>query len=351
MNRIHVPVRDAYDVLIERGILQRCGEILKAEELFSADTCVIITDDNVDRYYGETVEKSLQEAGFKTTKFVFPHGEASKSIATLQQIYSFLCQKEITRSDCLIALGGGVVGDITGYAAATFLRGLHYVQIPTSLLAQVDSSVGGKTAVDLPEGKNLVGAFKQPAIVLCDPDTLSTLPEEFLRDGMGEVIKYGMIADAKLFDLLCGLDLQSVQAHFDEIIPVCVGIKRDVVAEDEMDTGLRMILNFGHTLGHAVEAYYHYETYTHGCAVAAGMCLMTKYCGNPEEYERLRSCVERYGLLTDVPAPMGELLALCGHDKKRTGGRLRYVVCSPIGTAKIHNEWLSDFRKQFERTV
>lgn len=349
MNRIHVPVQQAYDVLIERGILGRCGSVLK--ELIPSDACVIITDDNVDRLYAQQVENSLRESGYRVEKFVFPHGEASKNNATLMQIYSFLCQKEITRSDCLIALGGGVVGDMTGYAAATYLRGLRYVQMPTSLLAQVDSSVGGKTAIDLPEGKNLVGAFKQPNVVLCDPDALSTLPEEFLTDGMGEVIKYGMIADAKLFELLCTLDLKSIQAHFDEIIPVCVGIKRDVVAEDELETGLRMILNFGHTLGHAIEAYYHYETYTHGCAVGAGMCLMTKYCGTPEEYRRLKDCVERYGLPSDVPAPLEALVSLCGHDKKRAGGSIRYIVCSPVGTANIRKATLPDFRKLFERTV
>lgn len=291
MQKIHVPVNDAYDVLVERGILQNCGELIK--NTVSAGTCVIITDDNVDKLYSGTVEQSLKDNGFRTAKFVFPHGETSKNAGTLLQIWSFLCQNEITRSDCLIALGGGVVGDITGFAAATFLRGLPYIQIPTSLLAQVDSSVGGKTAIDLPEGKNLVGAFKQPAAVLCDPDTLSTLPEEFLIDGMGEVIKYGMIADAELFRNLCRYDLGNIREHLDEIIPVCISIKRDVVAEDELDTGRRMILNFGHTLGHAIEAYYHYETYTHGCAVAAGMCLMTKYCGSSEDYEILKQCAER----------------------------------------------------------
>lgn len=348
MNTIHVPVGDAYDVHIERGILSRCGELIS--ELLTPSTCVIITDDNVDRFYGATVEQSLKNAGFQTAKYVFPHGEASKCADTLLKIYSFLCANEITRTDCLVALGGGVVGDITGFAAATFLRGMKYVQIPTSLLAQVDSSVGGKTAIDLPEGKNLVGAFKQPAVVLCDPDTLRTLPEAFLIDGMGEVIKYGMIADTKLFELLCQCDLSNVQSHFDEIIPACVAIKRDVVAEDELDTGLRMILNFGHTLGHAIEAYYHYQTYTHGCAVAAGMCLMTKYHNSAEEYERLKACVAHYHLPTDVEAPLDELLALCGHDKKRAGAQLRYIVCTPIGTAQIRSGSLAQFRACFERS-
>ncbi len=349
MTTIHVPVQQAYDVHIERGILAKCGEI--ARDLVKADTCAIITDDNVDRLYSAAVEHSLREAGFAVVKFVFPHGESSKCADTLLRIYSFLCQNNVTRSDCLIALGGGVVGDITGFAAATFLRGMSYIQIPTSLLAQVDSSVGGKTAIDLPEGKNLVGAFKQPKVVLCDPDVLQTLPREFLIDGMGEVIKYGMIADGALFDLLCECELSTVQEHFDKIIPICVGIKRDVVAEDELDTGLRMILNFGHTLGHAVEAYYHYETYTHGCAVAVGMCLMTRYCGDAQAFARLKACCERYELPTDVEAPMTALLDLCGHDKKRAGGKIRYIVCDPIGTANIKSAEIPAFRALFERTV
>lgn len=349
MQKIHVPVdKHAYDVLIERGLVRQCGKVIK--ELCSAETCVIITDDNVDKFYSDTVELSLKENGFQVARFVFPHGETAKNAETLLNIYSFLCQHEITRSDCLIALGGGVVGDITGFAAATFLRGLDYIQIPTSLLAQVDSSVGGKTAIDLPEGKNLVGAFKQPLTVLCDPDTLDTLPEEFLIDGMGEVIKYGMIADAQLFETLCSYDLGNIRQHLDEIIPVCVGIKRDVVAEDELDTGLRMILNFGHTLGHAIEAYYHYETYTHGCAVAAGMCLMTKYCGNAQNEEKLRNCVERYHLPSAVPVPAETLTSLCGSDKKRTGAKLRYIVCDPIGKAEIRCDSLADFQKHFQKT-
>lgn len=347
MNKIHVPVQNAYDVLIERGLLGRCGQIIG--NLISGSTCAIITDDHVDALYSAVLEQALHDAGLKTVRYVFPHGEASKCAATLLKIYSFLCENDITRGDCLIALGGGVVGDITGFAAATYLRGLPYVQIPTSLLAQVDSSVGGKTAIDLPEGKNLVGAFKQPSVVICDPELLRTLPEAFLTDGMGEVIKYGMIADPKLFDLLCACDLSTVQAHFDEIIPACIAVKRDVVAEDECDTGLRMILNFGHTLGHAIEAYYHYETYTHGCAVGAGMCLMTQYNGDPADYARLKACCERYKLPTSVEAPLSVLLPLCGHDKKRLGGDIRYITCQPIGTAHIKTAPFHEFCRLFER--
>lgn len=345
MKTISVHTQNPYDVLVERGILSRCGEYIKP--LAKGTKCAIITDDNVNALYADTVTASLESSGFSVVKFVFPHGEGSKNAQTLLDIYAFLCKNEITRSDCLIALGGGVVGDITGFAAATFLRGMQYVQIPTTLLAQVDSSVGGKTAIDLPQGKNLVGAFKQPIVVLCDPDALSTLPEVFLADGMGEVIKYGMIRDAKLFDQLCGLNLETVQAQFDEIIPTCIAIKRDVVEADPFDHGERMILNFGHTLAHAIETYYHYETYTHGSAVAAGMCMMTKHCGTLDQYMQLCACVNAYKLPITVDAPLGELIPLCGGDKKRAGGNLRYVVCEPTGNAQIRTVTLQEFHDLF----
>ena len=236
-----------------------------------------------------------------------------------------------------------MVGDITGFAAATYLRGLDYLQIPTSLLAQVDSSVGGKTAIDLTGGKNLVGAFKQPVAVLCDLDTLHTLPKLFLADGMGEVIKYGMIRDEKLFTLLEQHTLETVSEVMDEIVPTCIDIKRDVVEHDEFDTGERMILNFGHTLGHAVESYYHYETYTHGSAVAAGMCMMTKATCTPELYVRLCDCVKAYDLPTEVDAPVAELVPLCGNDKKRASASLRFIVCETIGKAEIRSMPFTEF--------
>ncbi len=345
MKTIRVNTQTPYDVLVERGILGRCGEYIAP--LLKGRKCAVITDDNVDALYADKVLSSLEANGISAVKFVFPHGESSKNAQTLLDIYAFLCENEITRSDCLIALGGGVVGDITGFAAATFLRGMQYVQIPTTLLAQVDSSVGGKTAIDLAQGKNLVGAFKQPAVVLCDPDALSTLPELFLADGMGEVIKYGMIRDAELFDTLCGLDLSTVQAQFDEIIPTCIAIKRDVVEHDPFDHGERMILNFGHTLAHAIETYYHYETYTHGSAVAAGMCMMTKQCGTAEQYAKLCACCESYKLPTTVDAPLADLIPLCSGDKKRAGGNLRYVVCEPTGNAEIRTVTLQEFRDLF----
>lgn len=341
MRTITVHASQTYPIWIERGLLAQCGALLRKQ--IKAQTAAVITDDHVDAIYGDIVVQSLEQNGFRVLKFVIPHGEASKCSTTLNQIYDFLCENNMTRTDCLVALGGGVVGDITGFAAATYLRGLDYMQIPTSLLAQVDSSVGGKTAIDLPGGKNLVGAFKQPVAVLCDPDTLHTLPKEFLADGMGEVIKYGMIRDAELFALLEQHTLENVTEVMEEIIATCIDIKRDVVEHDEFDTGERMILNFGHTLGHAVESYYHYETYTHGAAVAAGMCMMAEKTCAAEVYQRLCNCVTSYGLPTSVEASMDQLVPLCGNDKKRASASLRFIVCETIGMAQIRTMPFGEF--------
>ncbi len=349
MKCITVNASQAYPIYIERGLLGRCGALLR--EHTKAQTAAVITDDNVDRLYGEAVTASLKNNGFHVVKMVFPHGEASKCSATLQQIYDFLCENSITRTDCLVALGGGVVGDITGFAAATFLRGLDYFQLPTSLLAQVDSSVGGKTAIDLPGGKNLVGAFKQPAAVLCDIDALQTLPEKFFSDGMGEVIKYGMIRSAELFECLEKHTPVTIWNDMDEIISACIDIKRQVVENDEFDTGERMILNYGHTLGHAVESYYHYETYTHGSAVAAGMCMMAEKTCSAAVYQRLCRCVEAYGLPSAVPVPMAELVPLCGKDKKRASAALRFIVCETVGNAQIRSMPFTEFAAWMEGKV
>ncbi len=334
MKQINVGTSTPYPIYIERGMLANCGVYIRQST--KAVRAAIITDDNVDKFHSDTLIRSLEESGFTALKFVFPHGEASKCSDTLNAIYDFLCENDITRTDCLIALGGGVVGDITGFAAATYLRGIDYIQVPTSLLAMTDSSVGGKTAIDIRGGKNLVGAFKQPTCVICDPDTLTTLPREFLCDGMGEVVKYGMIADADLFAMLEAHTLDDLTPILPDIIARCVDIKRDVVEEDEFDLGRRLILNYGHTLAHAIEGYYHYTTYTHGCAVAAGMCLMAKRTSDATVYERLCHCVENYDLPTSVTVSVADLLPYCGHDKKRQGDTLRYVTCEQIGKAEIH---------------
>lgn len=350
--KITVKASGTYDVIIGTDLIRSCGEYIKA--VTKAEKLAVITDDNVNGFYGDTVVKALESSGFTVCRFVFPHGEASKSADTLLRIWNFLCENNFTRSDCLVALGGGVVGDITGFAAASYLRGMDFVQIPTSLLAQVDSSVGGKTAIDLPGGKNLVGAFKQPKLVLADIDTLDTLPEEFFTDGMGEVVKYGMIKSAELFSQLEKYTAASLRNDKDalaDIIYRCVGIKRDVVEADEFDKGERMLLNFGHTLGHSIEQHYNYTGISHGMAVAKGMEMITALAekrGMCQKglTEKLISCLEKYKLNIQIEPKTNQLGAACMNDKKRSGGSINIIICSEAGKSsavKMTVEEFTDF--------
>ncbi len=348
MKTVTVNASKKYEIFIERGIIENCGKYVS--NCVKSEKFAVITDDIVDSLYSDKVMKSLSDYGLTVVKFVFEHGEQSKCSDTLNRIYEFLCENNITRSDCIIALGGGVTGDMAGYASGTFLRGIPYIQIPTTLLAQIDSSVGGKTAIDLPCGKNLVGVFKQPECVICDPDVLKTLTPGILSDGMAEAIKYGMIRDNSLFELIAEHNLENVDEVLEDIIFRCISIKRDVVEADEFDKGERMILNFGHTLGHAVESYYHYKTYTHGSAVAVGMMLITeRACQNnecdSETYHKLKECIEAYKLPLNVPAEMKELAPLCLKDKKREGSHTNIIVCGEIGNCTIKNLLIEDFMK------
>lgn len=343
MKKIRVQTSASYDIYIERGLIKNCGDIIA--NTIKTRKIAVISDNIVDKLYYDIIETSLKKSGFTVSKFVFPAGEASKSTETLNRIYDFLCENNITRSDCIIALGGGVVGDITGFAAATFLRGLDYIQIPTTLLAQIDSSVGGKTAIDLPCGKNLVGAFKQPKCVICDSDVLSTLSDEIMSDGMAEAIKYGMIRDPELFDLIASHKLENVNEIIDDIVYKSISIKRDVVENDEFDTGERMILNFGHTLGHAIESYYNYQTFTHGSAVAIGMCMITEKGCEKNILDKLISCVNAYNLPHCCNAPVNELIKLCSNDKKRESDNINFILCQKIGQASIHKVSVSEFEK------
>lgn len=336
-----VDITGSLDALGE-SIRQRLGDCRLA----------IVTDDHVAPLYLAQVEASLDRAGLAHTSLVLPHGEPTKCLAQLAHLYDFLCASHITRSDALIALGGGVVGDLTGLAAATFLRGIGFVQVPTTLLAQVDSSVGGKVAVDLPQGKNLVGAFYQPAMVLCCPDTLNTLTEHFWRDGLGEVVKYGCIGDAELFRLLeaCAPGGRAgLMAHIDVILQHCIQAKASVVARDEHDTGLRMTLNFGHTIGHAVETCQHYAGLSHGEAVALGMAVMTRLTERrgmtaPGTSVRLEHLLTALGLPTTLPdIPEEELLRAMGMDKKSAGKNLRVIVLEEIGACRIHTTQVDFF--------
>lgn len=346
MKRINVRTSHPYEVLIERGGIKKCGEYISA--ITSSRKAVIITDDIVGGLYAETVLESMKENGFECSVFTFSNGEQSKCLATFGDILDFLCESAITRSDIIIALGGGVVGDITGFAAASYLRGVEFVQIPTTLLAQIDSSVGGKTAIDIKGGKNLVGAFKQPALVICDSDTLKTLTPEILSDGMAEAIKYGMIRDEKLFELIESHNLDTIDEVMDELVYTCIDIKRDVVEHDEFDKGERMILNFGHTLGHALEGWHNYTDYTHGMGVAAGMCMITERLASAELAERLKKCTQAYRLPTGTDIPMSELLPYCSKDKKRESGNLSYIICNEIGKAEIVKVTVGEFSRLME---
>lgn len=272
MKSVTVNTSTPYDVLIEKGCLSRCGEF--AAKLFvpQKSTAAIITDDRVSSLYLKTVSDSFQKAGFSVCSLVFPNGEDSKSHDTLLQVYDFLIQNNITRTDFIVALGGGVVGDLAGFAAATYLRGIRFMQIPTTFLAAIDSSVGGKTAVNIPAGKNLIGAFHQPSLVVCDPDTFQTLEPQTFADGCAEMIKYAMIWSEDFLKLLESCDINE---QIEEIVAYCVDIKRQVVEQDELDSSIRMILNYGHTLGHAIEKVTNHAV-THGHGVAMGMVLITR---------------------------------------------------------------------------
>ena len=334
MNTISVQASESYDILIGTGLLKLAGEHIRT--VFKGCNAAIISDSNVWPLYGEHLSDSLRKSGIETTSFVFPAGEASKNAQTYHQILDFLCEKKITRSDLIIALGGGVVGDITGFAAATYLRGIAYIQIPTSLLSMVDSSVGGKTAIDLPAGKNLVGAFKQPRLVLCDVATLATLPYREFLDGCAEVIKYGMLYDQSLTDYL-----QENGPDFDReyVISKCIAFKRDVVQVDEFDVGARQKLNLGHTIGHGIEAASNFAI-SHGQAVAAGMAIITRAAAKQglcttQTAQVLCSVLEKFSLPTGTVFPAHMLYQTALTDKKRTGSTVNLIIPRNIGNCEI----------------
>ena len=276
MYKLNIDVKHKqYDILIQKGLFKNIGQNIK--EIYNNKKIVIITDSNVEHIYGEALRDNLEKGGFDVETIVVGAGECSKSLEVLQQVYTRLIDANITRGDMIIAFGGGVIGDLCGFAAATYLRGVKFIQIPTTLLAQIDSSIGGKVAVNHLKGKNLIGSFYHPEVVLIDPELLKTLDDRFLYDGMAEVIKYASIKDKELFNKL--LKYNSVDELFrdiEKIIYTCCSVKKYVVENDERDTGIRMLLNFGHTLGHGIEKYFNYEKYTHGEAVAIGMYTITK---------------------------------------------------------------------------
>lgn len=334
MKTITVHTSRQYQVLIERGVLSQLGTY--AAQLKTPGKAAIISDSNVWPIYGQIAESSLVSAGFEVLHHYFPAGEVSKNADTYLDIVNFLADNKLTRSDLIIALGGGVVGDVTGFAAATYLRGVAYIQIPTTLLAMVDSSVGGKTAIDLPAGKNLLGAFYQPSLVLCDPDTLNTLPEEIFRDGCAEVIKYGVLYDNDLFSHL----LQKGLAFDREsVIARCVELKKNVVTADEFDLGERQKLNLGHTIGHGVEAGSSF-TISHGQAVAIGMAIIARAaCAlsicDKNTAEQIHAILTKFSLSSKSPFNAKQLFDAALSDKKRAGDTVNLIVPETIGRCII----------------
>lgn len=348
MTTVTVRASRPYEVTIGRGLLDTVGR--QAAGQWKGRSAAVVSDSTVAPLYLNRVKDSLERAGFRVHSFVFPAGEDQKNGGTYLKLLEFLAARRLTRADGLIALGGGVVGDLAGFAAATFLRGIGFLQLPTTLLAAVDSSVGGKTAIDLTNGKNLAGAFYQPQAVLCDLDTLDTLPAEVFADGCAEVIKYGMIGDPAL---LARLETVDFRADPEELVARCVAQKRDLVEQDEFDTGARQLLNLGHTLGHGVEACSRY-TVSHGRAVAIGMTLVTRaavaFGRCPAEVlPRLRRLLERYGLPDATAYSAQALYEKTLSDKKRSGDTISLVVPIAWGASQLVRIPVSELPAWIER--
>ena len=341
MKKISVNASKKYDVIVEKGALDRIGEY--AKEIGVSGKALVVSDSNVAPIYMERVKASLEKAGISVFEFVFPSGEASKNAKTYLEILNFLAENHFSRKDTLFALGGGVTGDLTGFSAATYMRGVRFVQIPTSLLAAVDSSVGGKTGIDLEQGKNLAGAFCQPAMVVFDTDVLSTLPEEYFSDGMAEVIKYAVIRGREIDRLL----MEDYRKNLEEIIIRSIEIKRDVVEADEFEGGIRKILNFGHTAGHAIETEAEY-TLSHGKCVAMGMYIVTKAWENRGLCKKgtcdiLKKMLDLFSLDTKCPYSPETLLKRAESDKKADDEGVSLVVPLGMGECDVVKISMNEF--------
>lgn len=341
MKTVTVAASEQYEVLIGEGLSDAVGGLCAA--VVPNGTVAVVSDSNVFPLYGERVCQSLQTSGFRVETFVFPAGEQQKNLTTYGDLLHFLCEKELTRTDTLLALGGGVVGDLTGFAAATYLRGIPFIGVPTSLLAMVDSSVGGKTAVDLDIGKNQVGCFYQPRRVICDPLTLGTLPDEQWACGSAEVIKYGLLGNEPFFR---ALDEKPMESWMEEVIATCVSMKRDIVEQDEFEHGCRKLLNLGHSVGHAVETASHYQI-LHGQAVAIGMAVITraavqKGICEPTVLEETERLLQQYGLPVATDFSAEELVKIMCNDKKRQGDWMQLVVPEQIGVCRVEKVPIGD---------
>ena len=332
MKTINVNASSSYEIIIGGGLLRSLGEQMR-RTVGEARIC-IVTDDKVDALYSDLAQKSLAEFGYSFEKFVFPNGEASKNTTTLVSLLEFLAKNRFTRSDCIVALGGGVVGDMAGFAAGIYLRGIRFVQVPTTLLAAVDSSVGGKTAVDLAAGKNLAGVFHQPSLVLCDTDTLNTLEKQTFSDGCAEVIKYAIINNRPMFDRL----KSGIKGNVEQIIAECVAHKAEIVGADEFDRGARQLLNLGHTIGHAIELCSDL-TISHGSAVAIGTVVVAKIAVSlgicpADDLSEIIGLLKSEGLPTECRFSAKELANIASADKKRASESITLILPYGIGDCK-----------------
>ena len=338
METIHVNVKDSYDVLVGPGLLSQSGAIIKDVDS-RIQKLLIVSDSNVAKLYKDSLAGVLREVGFEVFDFVFEAGEQSKNLETVGAILGVLAEKAFTRTDAVVALGGGVATDMAGFAASIFLRGIKVFQIPTSLLAQVDASVGGKTGVDLPEGKNLVGAFWQPSLVIADTKLLSSLDDVVFTEGMSEVIKYAFIWDEDFYKMLLNRVTKN-SPELEKIVARCIQIKADVVSQDEHDNGLRQLLNFGHTIGHVIEARSNF-TVSHGFAVAKGMERISR--GSPV-HEELVQMLKLYELPCDDPISSDQIMAGIMNDKKKRGSSITAVVVNKIGKGELKPMPVEEFR-------
>jgi 3-dehydroquinate synthase len=340
--------QDSYAIAIAPDSLKQLGSQMK--QLNLGNKVLVISNPEIFAHYGETCLNSLKEAGFDTYTHLIPAGESHKHLQSIQEVYDVAQANHLERSSTFVALGGGVIGDMTGFAAATWLRGVNFVQVPTSLLSIVDASVGGKTGVNHPQGKNLIGAFYQPKLVAIDPNLLQTLPLQEFRAGMAEVIKYGVIWDADLFTKLEQHDQLDSLEHvgsnlLETIVTRSCQAKAEVVGQDEKEAGLRAILNYGHTIGHAVESLTHYQQFVHGEAVAIGMVAAGKIAVEMNLWaqaaaDRQNALIIKAGLPTEIPQQLAiaDILETIKSDKKVSAGKVRFILPTAIGKVIITDQ-------------